>query len=175
MYRRVTVGADAGTLKRETIMTPWGEIREREVFHLRDLWKTEDLFEYGVSPQFLGRFEGIVFLRELDDAALGRILIEMPDSVFQKSRTYFRSYGVDLQITPKALEILCARARENPRLGARALRTLYKQVIAPFEFEPDRLPLRDSREAGALPIFVLDEARVIEALQLPGTQAAAGS
>jgi ATP-dependent Clp protease ATP-binding subunit ClpX len=166
VYRRMTVGADAGKLQKETVMTPWGQILERDVFNLRELWKTEDLFEYGISPQFIGRFEGIVFLNDLDADALGRILIELPDSVFQQSRNYFRAYGVDLQITPKALEILCAKAMENPRLGARALRQLFKTVIAPYEYEPDKLPELRPGADGKPPIFVLDEARVLKRLAL---------
>jgi ATP-dependent Clp protease ATP-binding subunit ClpX len=145
-------------------MTPWGLV-EREVFQLRDLWKTEDLFEYGVSPQFLGRFEEIVFLRDLDAPALGRILIDMPDSVFQMSRNYFRAYGVDLQITPKALELLCAKAMEQPRLGARALKQLFKTVIAPYEYEPDKLPELRPGGDGKQPIFVLDDSRVLARLR----------
>jgi ATP-dependent Clp protease ATP-binding subunit ClpX len=172
VYHRVTVGADAGSLKKENIMTPWGQIVEREAFTLSELWKTEDLFAYGISPQFFGRFEGVVFLADLQAEALGRILIDMPDSVFQVSREYFRTYGVDLQITPRALEILCARAMEQPRLGARALRSLFKEVIAPYEYEPDKLPeLRPVPTEGALPIFVLDESRVLKGLRL---QPAAG-
>ncbi len=168
VYRRMTVGKDAGTLKKENVMTPWGQIVERDVFNLRDVWKTEDLFEYGISPQFLGRFESISFLNDLNADALGRILIDMPDSVFQRSRAYFRSYNVDLQITPKALEILCARAMENPRLGARALRTLFKGVVAPFEFQPDKLPsLRPPAQEGGLPIFVLDDTLMLERLKIP--------
>jgi ATP-dependent Clp protease ATP-binding subunit ClpX len=166
VYKRMTVGEDAGRLKKETIMTPWGQILEREIFNLRDLWKTEDLFEYGISPQFIGRFEGIVFLNDLEADALGKILIDMPDSVFQQSRNYFRAYGVDLQITPKALEILCAKAMEHRRLGARALRQLFKTAIARFEYEPDKLPeLRPGGE-GKLPIFVLDDQRVLQELGL---------
>lgn len=168
VYKRMTVGADAGTLKRETVMTPWGQIFERDVFKLREIWKTEDLFEYGISPQFLGRFEGIVFLNDLDSPSLEKILIDMPDSVFQLSRNYFRAYGVDLQITPKALEILCAKAGEQSRLGARALRQLYKTVIAPYEFEPDKLPDLRPQGEGKLPIFVLDDVRVLKGLHLPG-------
>ena len=166
VYERVTVGRDAGTLEKQTVMTPWGEIVERERFELRALWKTEDLFAYGISPQFLGRFEGIVFLNDLSEPALRKILLDVPDSVFQASRNYFRTFGVDLQITPKARDILCAKARENPRLGARALRTLYKRVIASYEFEPDKLPLREGPEEGDLPIFVLDDTLVMEALGL---------
>jgi ATP-dependent Clp protease ATP-binding subunit ClpX len=166
VHRRMTTGADAGRLQKETVMMPWGQILEREVFKLRELWRTEDLFEYGVSPQFLGRFEGVVFLNDLDAEALGKILIENPDSVFQMSRNYFRAYGVDLQITPKALEILCAKALEQPRLGARATRQLFKTVIAPYEFAPDKLPGLRSPGEGKLPIFVLDEGRVIAALAL---------
>lgn len=169
VYRRMTVGADAGRLQKETVMTPWGQIVEREIFNLRELWKTEDLFAYGVSPQFLGRFEGIVFLNDLDQAALARIFVEAGDSVFQRSREYFRSYGVDLQITPKALDILCAKAMEHRRLGARALRQLFKAVVAPYEFEPDKLPDLRPAADGKLPIFVLDEPRILQSLHLTPT------
>ena len=39
-------------------------------FSLADFLKPEDLFEYGMVPQFMARFDNVVLLRELDVAVL---------------------------------------------------------------------------------------------------------
>ena len=56
----------AGTrarLKPVTVMEG-SRVREELQFALRDWLKNEDLFEYGVSPQFLSRFDAVVLLEQ---------------------------------------------------------------------------------------------------------------
>ena len=48
-----------------TVVDEGGRAREELQFSLRDWLKTEDLFEYGVSPQFLSRFDAVVLLEAL--------------------------------------------------------------------------------------------------------------
>jgi ATP-dependent Clp protease ATP-binding subunit ClpX len=59
VYDRVTVGRDQGALRPVTVVDESGRAREELQFSLREWLKTEDLFEYGVSPQFLSRFDAV--------------------------------------------------------------------------------------------------------------------
>ena len=64
VYDRVTVGTDRGALQPVTVVHD-GRVHEETPFKLRDWLRAEDLFDYGMSPQFLSRFDAVVLLRDL--------------------------------------------------------------------------------------------------------------
>src|SRR5262249_14205572 len=61
VFNRVTIGKDKGALKPVTVVEG-DRVREELQFSLRDWLKNEDLFEYGISPQFLSRFDALLLL-----------------------------------------------------------------------------------------------------------------
>ncbi len=113
-------------------------MREELVFHLRDWLRNEDLFDYGMSPQFLSRFDAVVLLNDLGPDELVRIFLETPDSAYHQSRAYFEGRGIHLALSPAAVRRIAAEAARQPRLGARALREAFRRVIRDFEFEPEK-------------------------------------
>jgi ATP-dependent Clp protease ATP-binding subunit ClpX len=121
VYYRVTAGRDQGALKPVTVVDEDGRAREELQFSLRDWLKTEDLFEYGVSPQFLSRFDAVVLLEPLAEEALTRIFVEGADSGLRQSQAYFSSFGCKLEVTADAAQRIVREAARQPRLGARAL------------------------------------------------------
>jgi len=156
VYDRVTIGRDRGALKSVTTVEE-GEVHERLQFSLRDWLSHQDLFDYGMSPQFLSRFEAVVLLEDLSVDELVKIFLESPDSAFLQSRAYFASRGIRLALSPAAVRAIARAAAAQPRLGARALKEVFRRVIRDYEFEPER-HARD----GAL---VVDEAEVAAALE----------
>ncbi|HEY0142493.1 MAG TPA: AAA family ATPase [Thermoanaerobaculia bacterium] len=136
VLRRATVGTDVVAMKPIVVVSSAGDVREELPFHLRDYLKYDDLFRYGMTPQFVSRFESIVVLNDLAENDLARIFVEPEGSVFRASREYFRRFGVDLQITKGALHAIAWDASRQKRLGARALRETYRRVIRHLEFEP---------------------------------------
>lgn len=136
VLRRATLGQDVAPVKPVVVVSASGEVREELPFHLGDYLKYEDLFRYGMTPQFISRFESIVVLNDLGEAELGRIFVEPEGSIFRTSREYFRRFGIDLQITRGALIAIAWDAARQKRLGARALRETYRRVIRGLEFEP---------------------------------------
>ena len=104
------------------------------------------MFTYGMTPQFLGRFDEIIVLDELTINGLKRIFVEPQDSPFREARRYFASLGIDLQVTREALELIAERAHENHRLGARALKMVFKRVLRGIEFDPTESYLVQERE-----------------------------
>ncbi len=57
--------------------------------------------------------------------------------MFRASRNFFRRYGIDLEITDEAAAAHRRRGgQERARIGARALKAVYGQIIKPFEFDP---------------------------------------
>ena len=136
VLRRATIGQDVAPMKPVVVVSASGEVREELPFHLRDYLKYEDLFRYGMTPQFVSRFESIVVLNDLGEAELAKIFVEPEASIFRTSREYFRRFGVDLQITRGALIAIAWDSARQKRLGARALRETYRRVIRNLEFDP---------------------------------------
>jgi ATP-dependent Clp protease ATP-binding subunit ClpX len=142
VFDRVTIGRDRGALKPTTVVED-GEVREQVVFRLREWVRNEDLFDYGMTPQFLSRFDALVLLADLDVETLVRIFLEAPDSGLQHARQFFSGRGVHLAISPAAVRRIAAEAARQPRLGARALKEVFRRVIRAYEFDPARAATAD--------------------------------
>lgn len=136
VLRRATIGQDVAPMKPVVVVSASGDVREELPFHLRDYLKYEDLFRYGMTPQFVSRFESIVVLNDLAEPDLARIFVEPDGSIFRISRAYFQRFGIDLQITRGALIAIAWDAARQKRLGARALRETFRRVIRNLEFDP---------------------------------------
>ncbi len=137
VYDRVTIGRDQGSLKPVSMMDD-GELVQRIEFSLRDWLRHEDLFDYGVGPQFLARFDAVVLLDNLGVEALEQVFLEAPDSGYQHAKAYFESRNTQLSLSEAAVHSIAREAARSPRLGARALREVFRRVIRSYEFEPDR-------------------------------------
>jgi len=131
-------------------------VREETAFSLRDWLRSRDLFEYGISPQFLSRFDSVVLLDPLDEADLLKIFLGSPDSGLAPAKHFFARFGVDLVLSPEAARLIARSAAAEPRLGARALKEVFRRVIRNYEFAPT-----ETAVDGAL---VIDVAEVEDAL-----------
>jgi len=137
VFDRVTIGEDKGALQPVTVVED-GKVVERLIFHLGEWLRNDDLFEYGMTPQFLARFDAVVLLRDLDVEVLRQIFLDNPDSGFHQTRAYFESRGIKLAISPNAIQAIAQAAARQPRLGARALKEVFRRVVRDLEFEPDK-------------------------------------
>lgn len=135
VFKRVTSPTSRVKLPTDTVYEN-GEVQIREVFHLRDHFKQEDLFDYGMQPQFLSRFDNAIILEDLHAGLLSRIFTEPRDSVFRASKNFFRKYKIELEITDAAVGKIAEEASLSSRIGARALKAVWGRVIKPFEFDP---------------------------------------
>ena len=158
VYDRVTIGRDKGALQPTTVVEG-GQVRQRVIFRLRDWLKNGDLFDYGMTPQFLSRFDAVVLLEDLGVDELVKIFLESPESGLRQSKAYFDSRGVRLTLSPDAVRRIAVEAAREPRLGARALKEVFRRVIREYEFDPEG--------AGAVTgqALLLDVAEVDEALE----------
>jgi len=135
VYRRVASGEHKDKLVQEFVIED-SSLEKKEHFHLTSYVRYEDMFEYGMTPQFLGRFDEIIILNDLTVNGLMRIFLEGEKSLYRETQSYFTSLGVDMQITREGLKVLSEAAYENHRIGARALRSLFKRVLRGIEFNP---------------------------------------
>jgi ATP-dependent Clp protease ATP-binding subunit ClpX len=151
VYRRVASGETKDRLVQEFVVEDHNdELDERTHFSLQDFVRYEDMFEYGMTPQFLGRFDEIIILNELTVKGLMRIFVEPKDSLYREARRYFGGMGIELQITKEGLRALAEQAYDHGRIGARALRMIFKRVMRGIEFDPLSSPYVQEREGRKL-------------------------
>jgi ATP-dependent Clp protease ATP-binding subunit ClpX len=139
VYDRVTVGSDRGALLPVTVVEAGG-VRQETPFTLREWLRMEDLFAYGMGPQFVSRFASTVLLDELGEPELLRILLERPEAGYQEARHFFAAFGVELALSPAAAQRIAAAARNRQRIGARALREIFHRIVKAQEFDPRAVP-----------------------------------
>jgi ATP-dependent Clp protease ATP-binding subunit ClpX len=137
VYDRVTIGRDQGSLKPVSMIVD-GELVQRIEFSLRNWLRHDDLFDYGIGPQFLARFDAVVLLNNLGVEALEQVFLEAADSGYQQAKAYFESRNTQLSLSEAAIRRIAREAAKSPRLGARALREVFRRVIRGYEFEPER-------------------------------------
>ncbi len=135
VYDRVTVGQDRGALQPVTVLDSQG-VHEETSFSLREWLRSADLFDYGMSPQFLSRFDGVVLLENLGEKELFEIFVDGEDSPLAASRDFFARFGIVLELSPQAARAIVRAAATEPRLGARAIKEVFRRVIRPYEFGP---------------------------------------
>ncbi|HEY4564833.1 MAG TPA: AAA family ATPase [Thermoanaerobaculia bacterium] len=143
-----------------------GKITIREYFTLRHHFRPEDLFEYGMQPQFLSRFDNAVILEDLTSVTLARIFKEPAEGVLQTSQNFFQKYNIQLEITDDAVQKIADEASKSSRIGARALKSVYGRIIKPFEFDPfSREEVKPLNGDGGPFRLVIDDKLVSEVLK----------
>ncbi len=105
-------------------------------FSLADYLKPKDLFEFGMVPQFMARFENTVLLSDLRLKVLKEILLESYESPFVRSRRYFEVMDIRLEMEELAAALIAEEAAKDSRTGARALRPIFADIINPLEYDP---------------------------------------
>jgi ATP-dependent Clp protease ATP-binding subunit ClpX len=94
---------------------------------LNDL-EPEDLVQYGLIPEFVGRLPMIATLEELDVAALMQILTEPKNSLTKQYRKMFDMEGVEIDFREDGLRAVAGKAMER-KTGARGLRSILENVL----------------------------------------------
>ena len=94
----------------------------------------EDLHQYGLIPEFIGRLPIISTVRPLDKESLTRILEEPRNALVKQYRKLFELDGVQLDFTPGAIEAVADRALLRGT-GARGLRAILEEALLDVMFE----------------------------------------
>ena len=97
--------------------------------------KPEDLMEFGMIPEVIGRFPTLVPFQELSVKTLIDILTEPKHAIIKQYKEMYKfETNVDLEFSDKALENIATQAKEK-RIGARGLRTIIEEVLEDVNFE----------------------------------------
>jgi ATP-dependent Clp protease ATP-binding subunit ClpX len=157
VYLRVINPSSGEKLKSQAVQMADGQVRIETRFALADFLKPEDLFEYGMVPQFMARFDNVVMLRDLDVAVLKEILVSSLDSPFIRSKKFFEVMHIELEIDDVAAAMIAEAAEENIRTGARALRTVFNKIINRLEFDPWQHEGLEEKESGGHRLVVTQD------------------
>jgi len=94
----------------------------------------DDLLEFGLIPEFVGRLPMVVGLQSLDENALVRILTEPKNALIKQYQRYFGMDGVELVFTDDALKAIAELAIKH-KTGARGLRTVLEETLMEVMYE----------------------------------------
>ncbi len=94
----------------------------------------EDVMEFGLIPELLGRLPVIGTLAQLDEAALVQVLTEPRNALIRQYKKLFEMEECELEFTEGALREIARLARIR-KTGARGLRSILEQVMFDLMFE----------------------------------------
>ncbi|MCH8807752.1 MAG: ATP-dependent Clp protease ATP-binding subunit ClpX, partial [Planctomycetes bacterium] len=115
-----------------------------DIDELRELGKVlhevtpDDMIEFGMIPEFVGRLPVVCTLAPLDAESLVRILTEPRNAIVKQYQKMFEFEGATLEFTRKALDLVAAKALEL-ETGARALRSVVEELMLDYMYDlPER-------------------------------------
>ena len=94
----------------------------------------EDLMEYGMIPEFVGRFPVITNVNPLKKSDLVKILSEPKNSICSQYEKLFEMDGWTLKFNKNSLELI-AEIAMNVGTGARALRSILEGIMTNIIYE----------------------------------------
>jgi len=110
----------------------------------------QDLVEFGLENEFVGRLPIIVIFDELTAEDLFEILKNPNNAILLSKRLDFKSYGIDLVFEDEALKKLAYEAAKE-HTGARGIVGVVERILMPFE---KHLPSTDVKQLVVTPNLV---------------------
>ncbi|PTX19278.1 ATP-dependent Clp protease ATP-binding subunit ClpX [Pontibacter mucosus] len=108
------------------------EVAESESF-LKYL-TAQDLKNFGLIPELIGRLPVLTHLNPLDKETLRLILLEPKNSIVKQYKRLFQMENIELTFDEQALEYIVEKASEY-KLGARGLRSICEGIMTDAMFE----------------------------------------
>jgi ATP-dependent Clp protease ATP-binding subunit ClpX len=94
----------------------------------------EDLVEYGLIPEFIGRLPVISVIHQLSRDDLIEILTEPKNALVKQFARFFQFDGIDLVFADESLGAIANKALER-ETGARGLRSILEETLLDVQFE----------------------------------------
>ncbi len=101
---------------------------ERDLGLILSQVEPEDLIQYGLIPELVGRLPAVATLSELDKEALLKILTEPKNALVKQYQALLGYDNVELSFTDDALEAIADKAIKR-KTGARGLRAIMESVM----------------------------------------------
>jgi ATP-dependent Clp protease ATP-binding subunit ClpX len=125
----------------------------------------EDLVEYGLIPEFIGRLPVISVIHQLTRDDLVSILTEPKNALVEQFKRFFQFDGIDLVFADESLVSGANKALER-ETGARGLRSILEETLLDVQFElPSRRDVKkcvvtkETIDRGLQPTLVTEAAK----------------
>ena len=140
------------------------DMDEQELGDMLENVEPEDLIEFGLIPEFIGRLPVQCVIRPLTEDQLIRILTEPRNAVVRQYQKYFQMENANLTFSENGLREIARRAIEK-KTGARGLRQIIESLMLDVMFD---LPSRkDKREYTIAGKHVRGEAEILPSPRKP--------
>jgi ATP-dependent Clp protease ATP-binding subunit ClpX len=124
--------------------------------------RSDDILEFGLIPELIGRLPVVTSLSPLDEDGLKRVLTEPKNALLRQYESLFRMEDCELKFTTDAIGAIARRAIDKGT-GARGLRSITEEVMLDIMYElPDRkgsgaYTIDEEVVSGTKPIFVTNK------------------
>ncbi|MDA7952153.1 MAG: ATP-dependent Clp protease ATP-binding subunit ClpX, partial [Pirellulaceae bacterium] len=139
--------------------------RESGLAELLPHLTTDDILEFGLIPELVGRLPVATALTPLDRDGLVQVLNEPKNALIKQYASLFAMEDSELEFTDKALEAIAQKALDK-ETGARGLRSIIEEIMLDIMYElPDQKPQK----------YIVDEAEVAKcapSIPLPKSKSA---
>jgi ATP-dependent Clp protease ATP-binding subunit ClpX len=107
---------------------------QRDTGELFEQVLPEDLVEYGLIPEFIGRLPVISVIHQLSRDDLISILTEPKNALVKQFQRFFQFDGIELVFADESLVSVADKALER-ETGARGLRSIIEEILLEVQFE----------------------------------------
>jgi len=135
--------------------------KDRNLGEILAMVEPDDLVQFGLIPELVGRLPVTTVLDELNADAMLKVLTEPRNAIVKQYQKLFAMDDIQLTFQPEALEAVVALAMKR-KTGARGLRAAMEHVLQPYMYAlPSRgdvaecLITRDVVEQKGEPLLVL--------------------
>ena len=135
--------------------------KDRSISEILAQVEPDDLVQFGLIPELVGRLPVLTVLDELAPDAMLKVLTEPRNAIVKQYQKLFDMDGISLKFQPEALEAVVGLAMKR-KTGARGLRAAMEHVLQPYMYHlPSRgdvaecLITRETVEHGQEPLLVL--------------------
>lgn len=101
--------------------------------------QTEDILQFGLIPELVGRLPVVSYLQPLDQEGLVRCMTEPKNSLIKQYQALFAMENCELAFTDEALQYVARRALEKG-VGARGLRGILEEVMLDIMYDLPEQP-----------------------------------
>ena len=132
--------------------------QERELGEMLAKVTSDDLIEFGMIPEFVGRLPMIAPLEPLSEDALVRILTEPRNALVRQYQKLFEMEGAELEFDHMALAEIARKAKSRDT-GARGLRSIVEEVMLDIMYDLPEIEhkakyiVSDAVVRGEIPLF----------------------
>lgn len=139
-----------------------GSVSKDEISYseLLDKVEPQDLIDYGIIPELVGRIPVIVSLEELSVEQLVKILKDVENSLISQYVNLFKEENIELIFKDKAISRIAEIAKKR-KLGARSLLSIIESKMLDLQFNIKNLKKKN------ISTIIVDEEFILEKTNEP--------